>query len=264
MDSEDKAGKAGAPFFSIIVPTYNASVTIERCVNSIIQQKFSDYEVIIKDADSKDETIKSIIKSTNYDKRFKLISQPDQGVYDAMNIGIQASRGSWIYFLGSDDYLIDNRVLEDVANYINNNTADLFYGNVNSPAYGENYDGEFDIEKILIKNVCHQCVFYNRLLFEKKGLYNLKYKVLGDWDFNLRCFLDSKVKKLHIPRRIAFYSPGGMSITTPDYIFDDDFKKLVIKYADKLPRSMIKNYYNTTWNYYFQLLKRKVFPAKIP
>jgi len=102
------------PFFSIIIPTYNSSATISVALNSIIKQSYQNFEVIIVDGLSNDNTI-SII-SQFQDDRIKIFSEKDKGVYDAMNKGINYANGKWIYFMGSDDYFYDNTILFYISN----------------------------------------------------------------------------------------------------------------------------------------------------
>jgi hypothetical protein len=99
----------------------------------------------------------------------------------------------------------------------------LLYGNVDSPHYSRPYDGRFDRFKLLRRNICHQAIFYQRSVFERLGFYNTKYRLLADWEFNIRCFNDRGIRKRYIPLRVADYEGGGESITTSDLAFYADF-----------------------------------------
>lgn len=102
--------------FSIIIPTYNSSATLGQALNSIIEQSFKDFEILIMDGASSDKTV-AIAQKIN-DPRISIYSEPDSGVYDAMNKGIARARGEWVYFLGSDDWLINNTVLDKINAHI--------------------------------------------------------------------------------------------------------------------------------------------------
>ena len=94
------------PFISIIIPTFNAESTILKALESILQQTFKDFEILIIDGLSKDKTIE-IVENLK-DSRIKIHSDKDIGIYDAMNKGIHYAQGKWLYFIGSDDYLYNN------------------------------------------------------------------------------------------------------------------------------------------------------------
>jgi hypothetical protein len=110
-------------------------------------------------------------------------------------------------------------------------SADVVYGNVNSPVYGAQYDGEFTKEKIMKKNIAHQAIFYRRKLFKRIGRYNTRYRLLADWDLNLRWFNDPAVKRKYVNLTVAFYAPGGQSDTVKDTVFYSDLKGILQKHG---------------------------------
>ena len=203
-----------APFFSIIVPCLNSSNSIHQAVTSIIQQTFIDFEILIIDGNSSDETI-NILKSFQ-DRRIRVFSESDGGIYDAMNKGLNLAHGEWLYFLGSDDYLLDKFVFEDIQKLLNGYRGNVLYGNVKVAGKtswandGDIYDGEFDFYKFYKKNICHQSIFYNRKFIKKyKIVFNLQYPISADWDFNFQCWQFTKFK--YISRTIAVFHAGGIS-----------------------------------------------------
>ena len=217
-------------FFSIIIPTFNSEKTLIKCLESITNQTFGDYEIILMDGRSIDTTI-DIIKtwSLKY-PAIRWISENDYSIYDAMNKGIKLARGKWLYFLGSDDTIYDNSVLQKIKNYIETNSyIDILYGNVCSPRFNGIYDGEFTIEKIYKKNISHQAIFLKKKVFNKTGLFNLKYKAHADWDHNFKWFLSKRLKHKHIDLVIANYADGGFSSLYGDERFyhDKNFKYLI-------------------------------------
>lgn len=222
------------PFVSIIVPTFNSSQTIQAALNSILNQSMqSYYEIIIIDAKSTDATLNKIDQCCTEQVEIRVVSEKDNGVYDAMNKGIKLSKGQWLYFLGSDDTLFNDHVLEDASSFLKDPQLDVVYGNVSSPLYGEKYDGEFTEWKIPFKNIAHQAIFYRKTLFEKIGNYNLKYRMLADWDLNLRWMINKKIRRKYIDVTIANYATGGMSEVVRDEIFYADFQKLLKQYGYK-------------------------------
>src|SRR4051812_22785748 len=114
---------------SIIIPTFNARATLRECVASIEQQTFSDFEILLIDGASTDGTLALIQEIGATYRNIRWRSEPDAGVYDAMNKGIRLARGQWLYFLGADDWLRDASVFENMEPHLNG-TADLVYGDV--------------------------------------------------------------------------------------------------------------------------------------
>jgi len=157
---------------SIIIPTFNSSSHIERCLHSIRLQTFRDYEIILQDGASSDDTIRIAREFQNASPGMdiKPFSEKDNGPYDAMNKAVRRASGEWLYFLGSDDGLRDANVLSTVMRSPSLATCDVIYGNVQvvgdaaARRMAPVYDGIFDLEKLLKKNICHQAIFYLSLI----------------------------------------------------------------------------------------------------
>jgi len=206
--------------FSVITPTLNSGPKLEATINSVLSQKEDLFEYIIVDGCSTDDTLNIIRK---YGKRIKWISEKDRGVYDAMNKGIGMASGRYLYFLGAGDHLREN-VLEKIEKIIPDEPLTFFYGNVYLVNDKVEYIGEVDEQKIVTWNICHQAIFYERNIFKIMGRYNLRYRVLADHAFNIRCFADKRIRKTFVDEVIADYEGGGISITTgEDLNFIKDF-----------------------------------------
>ena len=208
---------------SIIIPTFNCEGSIEAALRSVLSQSYQDWEAIVVDGGSVDSTV--LIANSIHDNRIRVFSEPDQGVYDAMNKGIDLAVGEWLYFLGSDDYLLDGQVLERVFSY--DTKADILYGDVESSHLRIEYSGEWNVSGIKF-NRCHQSIFYKKWLFRRFGKYELKYKILADRAFNLKVFYSRNVKTQYLPLKIAHFSSGGLSSTTRGEVFDQDFSSIVL------------------------------------
>ena len=115
--------------FSLITPTYNSAATISRTIVSVIAQEFSDLEYIIIDGGSKDNTL-DIIKSYQSKINIKLVSEPDNGIYNAMNKGIKLASGEVVGILNSDDLFFDNSILNLVSESFFDNKIDIVYGDI--------------------------------------------------------------------------------------------------------------------------------------
>ena len=190
---------------SIVIPTYQSGQYIGAALQSVRAQTFKDYEIIIIDGGSIDDTLSVVNKFDNLPIRF--YQEPDKGVYDAMNKGISLAIGDWVYFMGSDDSLYDDRVLESIALVGATEKADVLYGDVVLASSGKRYAGEFSLHRLLFsENICHQAVFYKRSIFNRIGHYNLDYKIWADWDFNIRCFKHTEFVINYLDIVVALYN----------------------------------------------------------
>jgi glycosyltransferase involved in cell wall biosynthesis len=249
------------PLISIIIPSYNAALTIEKSILSVLNQNFKIYEVIIVDGSSTDNTTEIVKRHAEGNNRIVLISEADSGVYDAMNKGIKLSKGDWVYFLGADDYLFDKDVLAKVFAFIQGHPgADFIYGSVTSSYLGEKYDGPFDQMKLTRKSICHQSIFYKKTVFDLLGEYKLKYKVNSDWEFNLRCFFHPKIKILYIDLIIAYFSGGGLSNRVEDPIFSAD-RSAIIAYNGyhSIPLNKLKAFCKSNLEFCQLLVRRALY-----
>ncbi|WP_339687039.1 glycosyltransferase family 2 protein [uncultured Nonlabens sp.] len=216
------------PFFSIIIPTYNAEKLLPAALQSILEQSFHDYEVIIMDGLSKDETIEIAEEYAINNSKIKLYSKKDAGIYDAMNNGIKKANGKYLFFLGSDDTFYDNYVLFNVHKELKKTKVDVLYGCISSTRYGTKYDGAFTYEKLSKKNIGHQAIFFGRNVFDIIGDFNLNYKVLADWDHNIGWFFSKKVKNKYIDLVICNFSDGGFSSVYSDVLFEEERPYLIL------------------------------------
>lgn len=196
------------PLISVITVSYNAVVTIEQTIKSILSQSLKDIEYIIIDGGSSDGT-KDII--TRYQNNITYwISEPDRGIYDAMNKGIIASKGRYIYFIGADDTLYNAEVLEKVARILSTQKLDILVGET---VYdnGTIFKSQFNLKMLLHNTIHHQAAFYKRQLFEF-FIYDIKYKLIADYELNLKLYLQkNKLKYKFIPDSISVCKDGGAS-----------------------------------------------------
>uniref|UniRef100_UPI00404A4009 glycosyltransferase family 2 protein n=1 Tax=Gelidibacter sp. TaxID=2018083 RepID=UPI00404A4009 len=223
-------------FFSIIIPTYNSEATIIGAIDSVLNQTFYNFEIIVIDGNSSDRTVALLEDYLLYNRNIYIFSETDKGIYDAMNKGVVKSKGTWLYFLGSDDYLVDKEVLTKVFNFITNTTLEVVYGNVYFAGRNCLYDGEFNYQKLTQKNICHQSIFVKRTVFEKIGNFDLSFKSVADWHHNIRWFYNNEIKNRYIDLTIAEYSDGGYSSIHRDVKFLSVKNELFFKYGcNKLP-----------------------------
>jgi glycosyltransferase involved in cell wall biosynthesis len=220
------------PNISIIIPTYNCGSVVSFAIASVLNQTYSDFEIVIIDGLSEDNTVGTV---NNFnDSRIKVYSEKDGGIYDAMNKGINRARGKWTYFLGSDDLLFDNFTLQKVSESLNDTEAKLVYGNVLIKGDsiwardGQLYKGIFTVDDLLVNNICHQAIFYRTDVL-KTELFNILYAVCADWDLNMRFF--SKYAVCYIEQTIAIFSSNGISsFSRKDKFIDNDILENIHKY----------------------------------
>lgn len=222
------------PLYSIIIPTFNSEESLKDCMESVLNQNFKDFELIISDGASVDRTIQ--IADSFADSRIKILSEPDKGTYDAMNKALAHATGDWIYFLGSDDLLLNPDVLKDVHDRLSRTSADVIYGSVkiagdsNWAKDGDIYRGETPAAVLFECNISHQSVFYAKKIFSQ-FIYDLNYKVCADHDLNLYCAANYKME--HIPVVIALFKSGGASSVNPDQNFERDKWMNIVCYFQK-------------------------------
>ena len=200
-----------SPFFTIVIPTFNSARTLQNALDSIFNQHFADLEILIIDGMSKDATMDIIQENCIRNPVIRFVSEKDAGVYDAFNKSLKMAKGEWIYFLGSDDRMHGAVVLQTVYHTLQENHCDMLYGNVLFANYKQPYDGPFTMEKLLNRNISHQAIFYNNRVFKKLGGYNLRYKIMADWEFNLKCFFRAGFKEIYQDLIITDFAAGGLS-----------------------------------------------------
>jgi len=156
------------------------------------------------------------------------VSEPDNGIYDALNKGITLARGEWLYFLGADDLLADSRVLEKV--FAQRRDSLFIYGDVLYGDSGAIYGGVFTRQMLTKRNICQQGIFYRSDLFRRLGPFDMKYPLLADWLYNMRVFSLKESRPAHLDMVIAEYSLSGASSRKLDLSFYGDRLQLIRKH----------------------------------
>ena len=184
------------PRFSIIIATYNSGKTLQATLESLLQQTFTNFEIIIVDGLSKDDTI-DIIKDyqTKFDKaniKYSWSSENDSGIYDAWNKALKKVNSNWIAFLGSDDTYYPNALelynIEITKNHsINYISSQVEYVDSNDKVLkvlGNQYNYN---QMIRYMDIAHVGSFHKKELFEKYGDFSTDYKIVSDYDFFMKC-----------------------------------------------------------------------------
>lgn len=209
---------------SIITVNYNNLEGLVKTVNSVLNQTFEEFEWLIIDGGSNDGS-KDVIQNISDKRLLYWVSEPDTGIYNAMNKGIIRAKGEYLLFLNSGDYLVDDAVLSKV--FSRHYSSDIFYGNLVREKDGVKYIVEsLDSESLKASDLFrtslpHQASFIKRDLFDKYGLYEEKYRIVSDWQFFLKCivFKNIAIEYIHIP--ISVYCGGGISeIDSEKYLYE--------------------------------------------
>ncbi|MBX7205115.1 MAG: glycosyltransferase [Bacteroidia bacterium] len=202
-----------APLLTIVTVTYNAAAYISETLESVKKQTFTNYEHLVIDGASGDATCAVIRAFSN--SKIHLLSEPDNGIYDAMNKGIKLAKGQWLYFLNAGDTFASSHILTDIFNGRENN-HDLIYGKVitkNEPS-GVNYTTGQPLTLasfFYTIPINHQGVFFHRSTFTAIGNYNLSYKILADLEWLIRYFKQEKNNAVYVDTIIAEYETVGFS-----------------------------------------------------
>jgi len=202
---------------TIITVVLNAAGTIEDTLRSVASQQYSEIEHIVVDGGSTDGTLKIIER--HRDRIATLIAEPDRGIYDAMNKGIDAATGEIVGMLNADDVYIDEHVLEKIARAFSDPAigacyADLVYVDRADPGkiirYWESRpysDGLF--EKGWMP--AHPTFFVRRALYRRYGGFDLRYRFQADFELTLRLLAVHKVRSVYLPEVIVKMRMGGVS-----------------------------------------------------
>lgn len=232
------------PFFSVIVVCYNAGEKLHKTIASILGQSCGDFEIIVKDAGSTDGSIKDL----PVDERIRLISKPDQGIYDGMNEAVQEARGEVLYFLNCGDYLHDAKVLEQVYETMEATDGDnpymIFYGDVIEETSGQHVMANPQMDHFAMYRYLpsHQACFYKRDCFAERG-FDLQYRVRADYEHFLWCVIRMGYETRYLDRIIADYEGGGFSETREGRERSArEHQKITRQYFDSAERFRYKAY----------------------
>lgn len=200
---------------SIITVCYNSAATLERTILSVAGQTYKNIEYIIIDGLSKDETVSIIQKQQ--DKISNWISEPDKGLYDAMNKGIAMASGDIIGILNSDDTFYSNAVIEEIVAFHTKNSIDASVGNIIQHKEGGKivrvYSAKYwTPEKLKIGFMPpHPSIFFKRELFSRFGFYQLGYTIGADYELITRFFIKNKISWEYSGITTTSMLVGGLS-----------------------------------------------------
>ena len=245
------------PLVSIIIASFNSARTIDKTLSSILNQNFNNYELIVIDGLSTDGSV-DIIKSyeSSFLDKLKWISENDNGIYDAWNKGLEIASGTWICFIGTDDYFLPD-ALENYFNIINSTSGINFISSMcllvdynYKPI--RKYGGFFSNKMKSYCTIAHVGSFHKKELFDEKPYFNTTYKISADYDFLLRKF--TKIIPVFFPVITAVVMNTGISGKN---IVDVSKERTVIKIQNK--SKPVFNCYIDFFSTIFKFYLRKYF-----
>lgn len=250
------------PEFSIVTVCFNSEKTIKTTIESVLQQKYKDYEYIIVDGASKDSTM-DVVKSyeTKFEGRLRYISEPDKGIYDAFNKGIRMSRGKYVWIVNSDDYIEPN-ALEELSsitsqytfenapiisagmNLCEEKSVTTFFGSAEKAAIAYKKDG-----------VCspHPSTLVPLHIYNKIGVYDDRFKISGDKEWLHRAY-KMKVPFVFVDKVVTNMMIGGIS-TKPN--FKKKYKDTVLYLRINYKNPFVFLYKLIYWLYQFYVKYHK-------
>lgn len=202
---------------SIITISFNSAETLQDTIHSVAMQSYSDIEYIIIDGGSTDETLDIINK--NYRTISYWVSEPDKGIYDAMNKGIRMATGDIIAILNSDDFYVHTDVISQVVEHFQRSGADSVYGDIQ---YIDRYEpnrvvrnwvsGYYQRHKFLLGWMPpHPAFFVKRTIYETCGNFDTRLKTSADYELMLRFLFKHKISTQYLPELIVHMRAGGVS-----------------------------------------------------
>ena len=205
---------------SIITATYNSGKTVTDTLESVLRQSYNDFEYLIIDGASKDDTM-NIVKEyePRFDGRLKYISEPDKGLYDAMNKGLKMATGDVVGILNSDDFYTSDDALQTIADAFRANDIDATYGDI----HFVNDDDLTKMVRYYSSSVfkrsymrfglmpAHPSFYCKKSIYDKYGYFDTSYRVAADFENLLRLIFINKIKTLYIPKDFVTMRTGGAS-----------------------------------------------------
>jgi glycosyltransferase involved in cell wall biosynthesis len=224
---------------SIITINLNNVNGLKKTIESVINQDYNNYEYLIIDGGSVDGSKDLIIEYASYISYW--VSEPDSGIYYAMNKGLLKANGDYYYFLNSGDYFCTNNVLSKV--FRAGCDADIIFGNLivnENGKYAGRFTGSNHITflDIYSSEIKHQATFIRRDLIRQYGLFDDSIKISADWEFFLRTLGNGNVSYFYVNTDIAFFENTGISVRNPEVCKEEE--KVILKRS--VPEMMREDY----------------------
>jgi glycosyltransferase involved in cell wall biosynthesis len=244
---------------SIITVNRNNAEGLRKTINSVAGQTFKDFEFIIIDGASDDDSVEIIRE--NGDHITYWVSEPDRGTYHAMNKGLRVANGEFCLFLNSGDYLAFSGILEKIFSL--EIKADIISGNVLKIRPNNKFRRVTSPETVSLHRLCihslpHQATLIKTGLFEKTGYYTENYKIASDWEFFLKAIVLTRCSYQHIDLDVSYFKIGGISSSEENFQLSreeshDILKKLFPDMEEDLME--YRYFYNSSFGQVISLIK---------
>ena len=245
---------------SLITATYNSAETLRDTIQSVLNQTFKDVDYIIVDGNSKDGTL-DIVKEFEplFEGRLRWVSEPDKGIYDAMNKGIRMAQGDVVGILNSDDFNASDKVIETVNDAIIGNPAlEGVYADVRYVKWNETsktvriFSGK-DFER---KKLCwgkmppHPSFYVKRECYDKFGLYSLNYPICSNYDMFVKMIWEGNINTLYINDVFVNMRSGGTSSSGLKVHRKIMKERMRCVHEHNMP----SNFFKQSWRYFDRIL----------
>lgn len=244
IDGRPRYSNDKDPLITIITVVLNGADYLEKSIESVINQTYKNVEYIIIDGGSTDGTLDIIKKYVNHIDYW--VSEPDNGIYDAMNKGIKLASGKWLFFLGSDDRLRFFDTLENIKKYLKEDLY-LIFGEIGFVNKKNTVKSKLNFKTLLHNTIHHQSAFYNIKLFTD-WKYDSSFNLIADYELNLKIYLN-KLKYLYIEEVISLCNDGGMS-------------RKMLKIANRETNLIRRKYLNAYVNFFLSIIYNLKFYIK--
>ena len=205
---------------SIITATYNSGRTVRDTIESVLRQTYTDFEYIIKDGGSKDDTLEIVKEyAPRFGDRLKMVSAPDQGIYDAMNIGLHMATGEVIGILNSDDFYTSDDALQTIAHAFAHYDIDATYGDIHFVNNDDltkcvRYYSSAVFRRWMMRfgmMPAHPSFYCKRSVYEQLGAFDTSYRIAADFENLLRLIYVGNIKTKYISKDFVTMRTGGAS-----------------------------------------------------
>ena len=235
--NRDRAA-SGGPLVSVVTVCLNAASTIAATMESLRSQRHQDFEWVVIDGGSTDGTREFLHQHRAMIAHFA--SEPDGGIFDAMNKGIRAATGQWVLFLNADDALADPAVLHDLSRQLRaaGEAVAVVYGDVLYTDGARTWLRRFDWitrKNLLFGDLCHQGMFARRSAFQALGEFDATLELNADYDWLLRVF-SSPFEVRYVPRVVATFFAGGRHSRDPGRLMTE---RLMVRRRFATPSELV-------------------------
>jgi len=228
---------------SIITINYNDRIGLERTIKSVQEQSSTIFEHIIIDGNSTDGS-RELIEANKLSFSY-WVSEPDKGIYNAMNKGIKIAKGDYLFFLNSGDFLVNKYALKNVSHFLGD--KDIVYFNINVSADNKSYvkhcPSKLSFEYLHNNLPPHQSTFLRKSLFDNYGYYDESLKIVADWKFLIIALLKHNATYKHVNDIFSTFYQGGISSKEGSFEAMEKERKNVLEEEFPILLNDLKEYY---------------------